>query len=368
LRKRGRCGNISHITIMESVMTHPLLAQARAVGTPVITGDQAIFVFEGANPPLLVGDFNDWDAEHPASWQTVAPGVWSHTVTLPPDAYIEYGFRTDPDDEDRVPDPFNARTTPNGMGHLNHYFYMPAAIPTPLTQRARSVPQGLVTRHILNDKHLIAGGKRLVHLYRPPTDAACPLLVVYDGNDYLRRARLPAIVDNLIAQRRMRPVALALVENSSQARMIEYACNEATVGFVMAGVLPLARQHLNLLDPDQEPGAFGVLGASMGGLMALYTGLRLPHVFGHVLSQSGAFRLDDNPTVVIPLVEHLPVPPLKIWLDVGRYEWLLAANREMQGLLARRGFDYDYREFNAGHNYPAWREDLWRGLEWLFPA
>ncbi len=72
--------------------------------------------------------------------------------------------------------------------------------------------------------------------------------------------------------------------------------------------------------------------------------------------------------MVIPLVEHLPVPPLKVWLDVGRYEWLLAANREMRDLLARRGFDYNYREFNAGHNYPAWRDDVWRGLEWLFPA
>lgn len=349
-------------------MTHPLLAQARASGTPIIDGDQATFVFEGAKPPLLVGDFNGWDAEHPAPWQALAPGLWSHTVNLPLDAYIEYGFRTDPDDEDRMPDLFNVRTTPNGMGHLNHFFYMPEAAPTRLTQRGRGVPQGKISRHIIQNKWLIAGGKRLIHLYHPPTDAACPLLVVYDGNDYLRRARLPAIVDNLIAQRRIRPVALALVENGGQARMIEYACNEATVGFVMECVLPLARQHLSLLDPAQEPGAFGVLGASMGGLMALYTGLRIPQVFGHVLSQSGAFRLDDNPTVVIPLVEHLPVPPVKVWLDVGRYEWLLAANREMQGLLERRGFDYDYREFNAGHNYPAWRDDVWRGLEWLFPG
>jgi len=25
-----------------------------------------------------------------------------------------------------------------------------------------------------------------------------------------------------------------------------------------------------------------------------------------------------------------------------------------------------YREYSGGHNYPAWREDVWRGLEWLF--
>ncbi len=76
-------------------MTHPLLAQAHAAGAPVIEGDQATFVFEGSKPPLLVGDFNDWDVEHPAQWHAVMPDLWAHTVSLPLDAYIEYGFRTD---------------------------------------------------------------------------------------------------------------------------------------------------------------------------------------------------------------------------------------------------------------------------------
>ncbi|MCX7706381.1 MAG: alpha/beta hydrolase-fold protein, partial [Anaerolineae bacterium] len=215
---------------------------------------------------------------------------------------------------------------------------------------------------------LIVGGKRVVHLYHPPTDEACPLLIVFDGRDYLRRARLPVIADNLVAAGRIRPIALAMVENGSQARMIEYACNEATVGFLMECVLPLAQKHLNLIDPARQPGAHGVLGASMGGLMALYAALRLPQVFGHVLSQSGAFRLGSDDTVVFPLLRYAPQPQVKIWLDVGRYEWLLPANRQLRDLLAQQGYDFSYREFNAGHNYPAWRDNVWRGLEWLFPA
>ena len=57
----------------------------------------------------------------------------------------------------------------------------------------------------------------------------------------------------------------------------------------MECVLPLAAERLRLLDARTLPGAYGVLGVSMGGLMALYLGLRLPQVFGRVLSQSGAF-------------------------------------------------------------------------------
>ena len=122
----------------------------------------------------------------------------------------------------------------------------------------------------------MVGGKRPVWLYQPPTPDPVPLVVVWDGGDYYRRGRLTQIVDNLIAQRRIRPIALALVENGGPARVVEYACSDATIGFVMECVLPLAAERLRLLDVRTSPGAYGVLGASMGGLMALYLGLRAP--------------------------------------------------------------------------------------------
>lgn len=349
-------------------MADSLLARARAAGTPIVEGDRAIFVYEGADPPLLVGDFNGWDAYHPAHWEKAEANLWTYSLSLPADAYMEYAFLVEPGEEVRVHDPFNPRTVPNGIGQINHYFYMPEATPTSLAQRSLDVREGLVTRHLVQHPRWVAGGRRIVHLYHPPTDQACSLVIVFDGRDYLRRARLSIMVDNLVAAGRMQPIALALVENGGPARMLEYACNEATVGFLMECVLPLAQKHLNLVDPARRPGAHGVLGASMGGLMALYTALRLPQVFGHVLSQSGAFQLGSHDTVIFPLIRHAPRPPVRIWLDVGRYEWLLPANRQLRDLLAQGGYDFVYREFNAGHNYPAWRDDVWRGLEWLFPA
>ncbi len=252
------------------------------------------------------------------------------------------------------------------MGHVNNCFAMPGFAETPLIERATGVPQGKLSRHRIENGWLLANGKRWVHLYRPPVDRPAPLLVVYDAQDYLTRGRITQIADNLIAQGRIQPIAMALVDNGGPARGIEYSCNEATVGFIMSEVLPLARERLNLVDPAEHPGAYGVLGASMGGLMALYTSLRVPEVFGRVLSQSGAFELGDSQTVVSPLVRHLPPQPLRIWMDVGRYEWLLEPNRRMRDLLGERGYDVTYREYNAGHNYPAWRNDVWRGLEVLF--
>jgi enterochelin esterase family protein len=284
-------------------------------------------------------------------------------MKFPRDAYIEYAFVRG---DKRVSDALNPRTTPNGLGDINRFFYMPDAAPTPLVRRQRGVPRGEVTRHTVNGAWLTASKKRTVYLYQPHAPEPCPLVVVLDGVDYLRRARLPNIVDNLIAQKRIRPIALALVESADQARGVEYACNDLTVAFLVEHVLPLADAHLNLIDVGRHSGAYGVLGASMGGLMAAFAGLRAPHVFGRILSQSGAFSIGEVDLVVTDLVRDGKVRPIKIWMDVGSFEWLLVTNRRMHALLVNKGYDVTYREYNGGHNYPAWRDDVWRGLEHLF--
>ena len=353
-------------------MAQNWLARAQSEGAPLIDEHSATFVWQGDDPPLLRGDWNDWDVSQPLPWRRVrrargtlpATPLWIATLELAPDVYMEYCLGTD---EARVDDPLNPRRVSNGMGKYNHCFYMPQGGPTPLARRDRNAPRGEGVQLDLPTEMLVAGSRRRLILYRPMTPGPVPLLLVYDGPDYLRRASLAVVVDNLIAQRRIRPIALAMLANGRGARMAEYGGSDGTLAFVHEMVLPAARQHLDLIDITAQPGAFGVMGASMGGLMALMTGLRLPHIFGHVLSQSGAFHLGPYQTSALELVEQGAARPLRLWLDVGRYEWLLESNRRAHDLLQARGYDVAYREYNAGHNYTAWRDDLWRGLEALFP-
>jgi enterochelin esterase-like enzyme len=219
---------------------------------------------------------------------------------------------------------------------------------------------------VLQTGNLLSGGKRSAHFYRPPVEEPVALIVVWDGGDYLRRAKLATIVDNMIHAGRIRPVALAMVENGGPARMVEYSCGEATLWFILRYLLPEACSRLNLIDYGANPGAFGVMGASLGGLMALYTGLRLPQIFGYVLAQSGAYEINGFDFVTSTLVDHGPKLPLKIWMDAGKFEYLIDTNRRMHQKLEARGYQVIYREYSAGHNYPAWRDDLPRGLEYLF--
>lgn len=83
---------------------------------------------------------------------------------------------------------------------------------------------------------------------------------------------------------------MAFLSNGEEYRGVEYACSDATIMWLDNIILPLARKKLNLVDVKDQRGAFGVMGASFGGLMSMYTGLRMSETFGKVISQSGVFR------------------------------------------------------------------------------
>lgn len=337
-----------------------LLARARREGTPLIDGDRVTFVWRGRTAPRLVGDFTNWE-EAPLALRRLGPAQWCRSLEFHRDAYVEYAYLSS---ERRVRDPLNPRIVSNGVDASNHYFCMPGRAPTELARTRREVPRGRLTRHELPGEPLGATPTRRIDLYAPAARGPWPLVVVLDGNDYLERARLATVVDNLVAQRRIRPLALALVAHGGPARVVEYACSDATLALLTERVLPFARGHLDLVS---RAGAHGILGASMGGLMALYAGLRAPGLFGRVLSQSGAFTLDGVDTVAFDLVRRLPRRRLEVWMDVGHLERLAPANRRMRALLRRRGYRVTYREYHAGHNWSAWGDDVWRGLEELFP-
>ncbi|MFP2929255.1 alpha/beta hydrolase-fold protein [Pyxidicoccus sp. 3LG] len=341
-----------------------LETRAREQGSPVIDGDTATFIWRGRGPVSLAGDFQDWRGT-PLPFERIAPGLWARSLTLPRDAYVEYALLDSRGG--RLEDAFNPRVSDNGFGGFNHCFYMPEGGPPDVLQRPRGAARGRVSRHQVETADMAVGGRRQVVLYAPPVQGPVPLVVVLDGDDYLRRVKLPEVVDSLVARGLMRPVALALVSHGGEARSVEYTCSEYTVDLLLRRVLPLARKELSLVDEKREPGAHAVLGSSFGGLMALFAGLRAPEVFGRVLAQSGGFSVDGRDFVVFDLARQTPRRPLDVWMDCGRFEVLLEGNQRMAPLLAASGHRVEYREYNGGHNYPAWRDDVWRGLAWLFP-
>lgn len=343
-----------------------LLKRVKKEGNPLIDDDQVTFVWKGKKAPYLHIETRLYQ---PVKLKKVGKKLWAHTETILPDAYIEYFFATKKvNAKTIVKDPFNANTTDTGVGHDNTYFSMPEHKHTNLGIKRKGIQTGTISKHKLKDSFIIPNQKRDLWLYHPPTDEPVPLLVVLDGRDYKQRGRVAHITDNLIAEGRIQPIAIAMLENADSWRTMEYNQGDSIPMLIHRSLLPFAQKKLNLLDIEENQGAYGILGASMGGLMALYIGLRLPHIFGKVISQAGAFfKFDeDTPSLIHVLVDTLPQAPIKIWQDIGTYDFLYRDNLDMRQRLDAKGYDLTYVEYSGGHNYTNWRNNLPSALETMY--
>jgi predicted alpha/beta superfamily hydrolase len=123
------------------------------------------------------------------------------------------------------------------------------------------------------------------------------------------------------------------------------------------------------------PGAVhcGLGGASLGGLVALYLGLRYPTVFSRlaVMSPSVWWR---NRTILKTVAALPRKPELRIWLDIGARESARAvpdARALRNGLIGkgwRLGEDLAYVEAEDGeHTESAWGRRTGPMLRFLFP-
>jgi enterochelin esterase-like enzyme len=356
-----------------TTLSNSIIQRALKSGNPVIDTDQAVFIWEGESAPFLTSDLNQWDG-HPKRFKRVSPrlipdsakSIWYITLTLPRDAYFEYAFY-DPTTQMNFLDPLNKKTVNNGAGGKNNFFYMPETMPSPFAMRRADVTPGALTKHSVETKWLRDDYERNIHFYRPIVKEPVPLLIVFDGQDYLQRGKLAVIVDNLIAEKRIQPIAMAFLPSGGRWRTVEYACSDGTILWLDEIILPLAKEKLNLLDIKKHPGAYGVLGASFGGTMSMYTGLRMSDVIGKVLSQSGAFTVPSRDFSVVDLARNRQANDIQIWMDVGKMDFLLEDNRRMKNILTENGYKFTYRECSGAHNYTSWRNDVWRGLEELFP-
>ncbi|HXQ37370.1 MAG TPA: hypothetical protein VN843_25395, partial [Anaerolineales bacterium] len=125
-----------------------IIKRAKGSGNPVIDGNRATFIWEGKTAPYLLCDLNNWDENsHPfkrVSSRRVsdsAKQLWTCSMTLPSDAYLEYAFR-DPKTRKNFLDPLNRRSVNNGVGARNNFFYMPEATSSPFAIRRADVPAG----------------------------------------------------------------------------------------------------------------------------------------------------------------------------------------------------------------------------------
>jgi enterochelin esterase-like enzyme len=200
-------------------------------------------------------------------------------------------------------------------------------------------------------------------LWSPPdTDPRrpLPLLVAHDGSDYERHAQLPRLIAHAIAQRRIPPCRIALLD--APAREEDYSASARYARALTARLPQLAPAT-----------AHAGLGASLGALALLHARWSHPEAFsGGLLLQSGSFfrqRWDRQESgfprfrriarfVGTVLGASPATHPIPISLTCGAPEENLANNRAVAGALRRQGHAAALHVTRDAHNWTGWRDAL----------
>jgi len=343
---------------------------------PLVEGRQVTFVFRGRARAVLL---QHWIQALPQQQPLVrVPGtdLYYLTLDLPRRSRIEYKLAVDqgagpalvrdPLNPHLARDPFGA----NSVVHTEGYVVPDWTLPD---EQAR--PGELASHHLPSRAF---GERREVQVYLPARyrpRRRYPLLVVHDGDDFLRYADLKTVLDNLIHRLEIAPLVCALT--TSPRRLEEYADDERHGAFLVDELLPFLSSRYALRD---QPASRGLLGASFGAVASLSAAWRHPGVFDRMCLLSGSFLFTDigehegGPAFdsVVDFVNAFRKEPgrpaRQLFQACGVYEPMIYYNRSMLPVFQSTGMRVRFVEARDGHNWQNWRDRLREGLSWLFPG
>jgi enterochelin esterase-like enzyme len=320
------------------------------------------------SPPLLLGDFNQWEPEEGKVMSDLSETIyWEYDVQS--DARLEYCF-FDPDRDIVFPDPDNTFQVLNGLGSMSELVmpeYKYDVVFEPFRAGKKSSFEDL-EKISMQSIHL--GYAKDFCLYRTKSEKSDPraFLVFQDGFDYVEFAHTVHILRYLEDTGQIPPCDAAFVNppnrhvDGEPNRISEYGLNPNYSAFLATELVPkYSRSKLNVC-----------IGASFGGLCAIYTALKHPDVFLKAYSQSGyvGYRRDH---VLNMLLESDPI--IEIYADIGVWERkvgssfldpqeldFLSANRRLRQILVEKGYKHLYSEHSEGHTWGFWRAGLVRYL------
>lgn len=238
--------------------------------------------------------------------------------------------------------------------------------------------------------------RRDVIVYLPPgyhdsPDCRYPVCYLHDGQNLFDPAtafggtdwQLHQTAEDLIDRREISPLIIVGINNTGEARMLEYTHVGDRGGrgglaqrygrAIIEELKPLVDRQYRTL-PGREFTTMG--GSSLGGLVSAYLGMQHPDVFGNLILMSPSVwwaSLDILKRVRAPKRMLRP----KVWLDAGTEEGSdpagflrdIRAFRDRflaQGWELGREFTY-YEDEGAQHNERAWGRRMGLALRFLYP-
>jgi predicted alpha/beta superfamily hydrolase len=217
-----------------------------------------------------------------------------------------------------------------------------------------------------------------------------PVLYLHDGQNLFDGATsfIPGMdwhvghtADEWIRAGRVEPLIIVGIYNAGKQRLHEYTPTKMPrlgggragryARFLIEEVSPFIHNNYRILDGEQNT---GIGGSSLGGLVSLFLGLRMPHVFGKIAALSPSVWW--NQRVILRFADAAPVQPRpRVWLDIGTREGgrIVEDVERFRDVLLRKGWRWDEdlhyeRVEGAEHNEAAWAQRVGPFLQFLFSA
>ncbi|MFB3777631.1 MAG: alpha/beta hydrolase-fold protein [Bryobacteraceae bacterium] len=355
---------------------------ANALHSPEVHPDRTVtlrFRAPEATRVELVGEIMQGQGPRPMTKDET--GVWTTTVgPLPPEIWI-YNFRVHGVD---VVDPSNPWIKPTPPGQtMSSFVQVPGD--QPAFYDSRAVPHGEVRMVLYESKAM--GVTRWLWIYTPPgydkSSSRYPVLYLLHGNGeaqngWVMNGRANIILDNLIADRKARPMLVVMPQG--------HALQGAGVGplvripgetgmfsdrfpkDLLEDVIPLIERNYRVIaNADHR----AIAGLSMGGGQALSIGLNHLDMFRWVLGFSAAVGgqfLSTEQTLQKVLADPATANRRLrlLWVSCGKQDFLYQANRQLVDMLKAKGVKVQYSEPEGSHVWSVWRKNLHETVPMLF--
>ncbi len=315
------------------------------------------------------------DVGKPVPMQKDDEGVWSVTTEpLEPDFY-EYAFEAD---GVALVDPLNSHIVPNLLSN-NSEVHVPG--PPSLAWEVNEVPHGIIHRHFY--KSAVADEQRDYYVYTPPgydpkAKTLYPVLYLHHGFSDDARAwvavgRAHVIVDNLIAQGKVKPlvivmpvgyglpVSVALKRSRTQEERRQNM--EKFRDVLLTEILPRVEKEYKVAT-DRNSRA--IAGLSMGGAESLSIGLNTLDRFAWI----GAFSpggLGDDLDQRFPSLDERANSQLRLlWMACGTADGLIEPYRRFGQWLDGKRIKRTAIETPGAHTWHLWRRNLAEFTPMLF--
>jgi predicted alpha/beta superfamily hydrolase len=267
----------------------------------------------------------------------------------------------------------------------------------PAVTAALPVSTGNLWLHELRSR--IFENTRLVRVWLPPDYdgwgvTRYPVLYLNDGQNLFDPATAFAGVHwqvgetaaRLIAEEKIRPLIIVGIDNTkNRAReYIPYKSKDPRVlnakgkcypDFLQREVMPLIEERYSVL---KGPENTGLGGSSLGGLIALYTQLAAPGVFGRLLIESPSLFVANRK--ILEESRRFRSWPARTYLGMGtrevghaeKDERIVGDVRELETILREAGLDEQRLkvriEEGGSHSETAWAARFPEALEFLYSS